>query len=199
MSTDPGLSIEALADRAGVSVRTVRYYISQGLLPGPANRGKYASYDVDHLARLQLIRRLVDQRVPLADLRERLVHLTPDEVRTLLREEDRRSRALEQTRKTASPREYVSGLLARARAAPAPAPPPSQHPPVQPLLAPASPALRAAKPAPQSSILQPELVQRWELAPGVELLVRPEAARQHAHLIERLLESARDEASRNSR
>ena len=115
VSGERGLSIEELADRAGVSVRTVRYYISQGLLLGPANRGKYASYDDDHLARLQLIRRLVDQHVPLAELRERLAHLSSEELKALLRQEERHSRALDQARAERSPRDYVSRLLARAR------------------------------------------------------------------------------------
>jgi DNA-binding transcriptional MerR regulator len=108
-----GLSIEQLAEQAGVSVRTVRYYISQGLLPGPAARGKYASYDDDHLARLQLIRRLVDQHVPLAEQRQQLQQLSADDLRGLLQAEEQHARAMQQA---PSPREYVSQLLAHARA-----------------------------------------------------------------------------------
>jgi DNA-binding transcriptional MerR regulator len=48
-----GMTIEALADAAGVSVRTARFYISQGLLPGPGARGRAATYGPDHLARLR--------------------------------------------------------------------------------------------------------------------------------------------------
>ena len=188
-----GPSIEELAGRAGVSVRTVRYYISQGLLLGPANRGKYASYDDDHLARLQLIRRLVDQHVPLAELRERLAHLSSEELKALLRQEERHSRALDQARAERSPRDYVSRLLARARTRPAV---PSRQPPAdyQRALAQHLPS-PAAAPLP---LAQPEPVQRWELAPGVELYARADSAQQYAQLIERLLESARDELGRDS-
>ena len=183
-----GLSIEELADHAGVSVRTVRYYITQGLLPGPATRGKYASYDEDQLARLQLIRVLVDQHVPLAELRERLAQLSDEEVHTLLRQEQRRLRSLEQARTAPSPRDYVSGLLARARAPSTLSPPPRA-------LTPSAPQPQAA---PSTHIAQPEAMQRWELAPGVELYVRADSARQYARLIERLLESAREELGRTS-
>jgi hypothetical protein len=41
--------------------------------------------------------------------------------------------------------------------------------------------------------LQPaEAWQRWELAPGVELQVRAEAARRYRDLIRRVLEAARE-------
>ena len=177
---ETALSIEELAERAGVSVRTVRYYIGEGLLSGPANRGKYASYDEQHLARLRLIRRLVDQHVPLAEVRDRLAQLSVDEVHSLLQQEERQEVA------AASPREYVSGLLARARVAPkmaAPAPVQAMAPPAPQLPAEAEP--------------EPEVVQRYELAPGVELFVRADATRTYARLIERLLESARDVLGRS--
>lgn len=96
-------------------MRTVRYYISQGLLPGPGARGKSVSYGGDHLARLRLIRRLAEQHVPLAEQRERLAQLSADDLHALLREEDHEYRALEQARAAESPRDYVSRLLARAR------------------------------------------------------------------------------------
>jgi len=188
VGSDDGLSIEELADRAGVSVRTVRYYITQGLLPGPATRGKYASYDEDQLARLQLVRLLVDQHVPLAELRERLAQLSAQEVRTLLRQEQRRVRTREQARTAPSPRDYVSGLLARARA-------PSTMSPAPSMPTPAAPRVQAV---PTTPITQPDAMQRWELAPGVELYVRADSARHYARLIERLLESARDELGRTS-
>jgi hypothetical protein len=37
----------------------------------------------------------------------------------------------------------------------------------------------------------PEQLQRWELAPGIELLVSSDAAQRHANLIDRLLQTAR--------
>jgi DNA-binding transcriptional MerR regulator len=65
---DP-LDLTALADRAGVSIRTVRYYIQQGLLPGPEARGPGAHYKEEHLDRLLLIKRLQREHLPLAEIR----------------------------------------------------------------------------------------------------------------------------------
>ena len=58
-----------LADRAGVSIRTVRYYIQQGLLPKPEARGPGAHYKDEHLDRLLLIKRLQKEHLPLAEIR----------------------------------------------------------------------------------------------------------------------------------
>ena len=73
-------------------VRTIRFCfsIAQGLLPGPQGRGKAAAYREEHLLRLQLIRRLSEQRVPLAEIRARVAPLALEEVRALLGEEERR-------------------------------------------------------------------------------------------------------------
>jgi DNA-binding transcriptional MerR regulator len=115
MDRSEPLTIDDLAQQAGVPVRTVRYYISQGLLPGPDGRGKAATYDADHLARLRLIRRLADGHVPLAEQRERLERLSPGEVRALLDEDQRQAADLQRASQAPSPRGYISGLLDRAR------------------------------------------------------------------------------------
>jgi DNA-binding transcriptional MerR regulator len=165
------LSIEDLAQAADVPVRTVRYYISGGLLSGPGARGRAASYDDEHLARLQLIRRLVDQHVPLAEVRDRLTHLSGAEVESLLRSEHRREAALRRASQ-ASPQDYISGLLNQtrnARATTEPKPSPARS---------------------RSEVEEPSW-RRWELAPGVELHVRADAAQQHAALIEQLLKISR--------
>lgn len=49
------LSVEALAGQAGLSVRTVRYYQAEGLLPAPERIGRTARYGPDHVERLGLI------------------------------------------------------------------------------------------------------------------------------------------------
>lgn len=73
-----------LADRARVTPRTVRYYISQGLLASPEGRGPAARYDETHLSRLLLIRQLQRQHLPLAEIRRRLGELSDGEVRSLV-------------------------------------------------------------------------------------------------------------------
>jgi DNA-binding transcriptional MerR regulator len=52
------LSVEELAQRAGVTVRTIRYYQSEGLLPPPGRAGREARYGDAHVERLGLIARL---------------------------------------------------------------------------------------------------------------------------------------------
>ena len=56
--TTEELLIHELAARAGISVRTIRYYIEEGLLPQPSYQGKYSYYTLNYLDRLELIRRL---------------------------------------------------------------------------------------------------------------------------------------------
>jgi DNA-binding transcriptional MerR regulator len=50
-----------LAERSGVAVPTIKFYLREGLLPrGEARGATRASYDVEHVRRLRLIRALVD-------------------------------------------------------------------------------------------------------------------------------------------
>ncbi|HKS70838.1 MAG TPA: MerR family transcriptional regulator, partial [Ktedonobacterales bacterium] len=102
----PRLTIEELAAHADVPVRTVRYYIAEGLLPGPGSRGKGAAYTGEHLVRLRLIRRLAARRVPLGEIRDLLARLPADEARAVLREEARRAEELESSAAAPSPKEY---------------------------------------------------------------------------------------------
>ncbi|HLW00690.1 MAG TPA: MerR family transcriptional regulator [Ktedonobacterales bacterium] len=183
------LTIEELAERAETSVRTIRFYIAEGLLPGPGARGKAASYSGDHLQRLRLIRRLAEQRVPLAEMREMLARLSPGDEQALLNEEEERAMQREQAAQSTSPKDYLATLLHQARAA-------RQPPSAQPSAAtsfPAAPA-PAAKLPPQPIPGLPSrpihMWQRWELAPGVELHVRADVAAQQRQLIERLLWAA---------
>ncbi len=183
------LTIEELAERAEISVRTIRFYIAEGLLPGPGARGKAASYSSDHLQRLRLIRRLAEQRVPLAEMREMLARLSPEDEQALASEEEERAMQREQAAQSPSPKDYLATLLHQARAA------------RQPPAAPPSPALSfPASPAPSARLYprpihapprQPaDVWQRWELAPGVELHVKADVADQQRQLIERLLWAA---------
>jgi DNA-binding transcriptional MerR regulator len=194
-----GLTVEELAERAGVSVRTVRYYISQGLLPGPDGRGRAAAYKDDHLARLLLIRRLADQHVPLAEQRQRLEGLTLPEVTSLLGEEERHGAALEQAEAARSPRDYVGTLLARARAArsepgQSPMPRAAVSPPAQ---LPMAGAMRSEPARAAPSPMLSETWHTWQLAPGIELRVRADLVRMYTRLIERLLETAREAPGRD--
>src|SRR5258707_11155039 len=77
--------ISELADAAGTTPRTVRFYTAEGLLPPPDARGRYALYSNEHLDRLRLIDRLKEAHQPLNAIRERLAQLTGEEIGSLLR------------------------------------------------------------------------------------------------------------------
>jgi len=49
------LKLSELASKSGVPARTIRYYISLGLMPGPVQVGRNASYTAEHLKRILTI------------------------------------------------------------------------------------------------------------------------------------------------
>ncbi|MYW62809.1 MerR family transcriptional regulator [Streptomyces sp. SID8379] len=76
----PTLTVDELAARAGVTVRTIRFYSTRGLLPppviGPRRVGRYGQ---DHLSRLALIEELQHQGMTLAAI-ERYLEQLPAEL-----------------------------------------------------------------------------------------------------------------------
>ena len=74
------LDLKQLCDIAGVTPRTVYFYIQRGLLPRAGTHGPGAKYEHRHLARLQLVRMLQREHLPLAEIRERLQALSDEEV-----------------------------------------------------------------------------------------------------------------------
>jgi DNA-binding transcriptional MerR regulator len=79
-----GYDVNELAERARVSVRTVRYYIQQGLLPRQGQTGPGVRYGEDYLSRLRLIRRLQAQHLPLVEIRKQLGSLSDPEMEAAL-------------------------------------------------------------------------------------------------------------------
>jgi DNA-binding transcriptional MerR regulator len=80
----PGLTIDELARRAGMTVRNVRAHQSRGLLPPPDVRGRTGYYGAEHVARLELIRTLQDDGFNLESIR-RLLERTGGSSEELLR------------------------------------------------------------------------------------------------------------------
>ncbi|WP_326719371.1 MULTISPECIES: MerR family transcriptional regulator [unclassified Streptomyces] len=79
MTTDteePALTVDELAARAGVTVRTVRFYSTKGLLPPPViGPRRVGHYSQEHLARLALIEELQHQGMTLAAIERHLQQL----------------------------------------------------------------------------------------------------------------------------
>src|SRR5580765_3204399 len=77
------MNIGELARQAEVTPRTIRYYVEQGLLP-PPERGYPAEYTAEHAERLELIKLLKDERLPLEEIKATVQQLAPADVSDLL-------------------------------------------------------------------------------------------------------------------
>jgi len=178
------LTIAELAERADTSVRTVRYYITQRLLPPAIGRGVRAHYTTEHLDRLRLVRRLSAAHVPLPEQREYVARLSGDAVRS----------ALARTTATTDDDLTQSGVVHSVR-----------DDGWQHMWATAPHVLQSESPTRPSSIMgrveirdvssneppaAPAAWRRWELASGVELHVRADAELALDGFIGRLLRTA---------
>ncbi|MEW2165573.1 MerR family transcriptional regulator [Streptomyces sp. NPDC007084] len=75
---EPTLTVDELAARAGVTVRTVRFYSARGLLPPPViGPRRVGHYSQEHLARLALIEELQHRGMTLAAIERHLTQLPP--------------------------------------------------------------------------------------------------------------------------
>jgi DNA-binding transcriptional MerR regulator len=66
---DTRYSIGEVAERGGVTRRTVRYYVQRGLIPGPLGRGRGEHYSEEHLAALLRVKSLQEQGATLEEIR----------------------------------------------------------------------------------------------------------------------------------
>lgn len=76
-------SLDDLVRLSGLPLRTIRFYMQEGLLKGPDSRGKFAHYSQPHLDQLELISRLKKLHIPLQQIRQLINNMTPDEVQQL--------------------------------------------------------------------------------------------------------------------
>ena len=166
--------IHELAERAGTTVRTIRYYTAEGLLPPPFTDGKYAVYTVNHLNRLELIRRLKEAYLPLREIRQILLSLSNEEVVQRLAEEPPAPPAA-QPAPGADALQYISHLMKE---------PGPIHINAMRILPEPPPAPRPAEPP-------GETWQRLHLAPVVELHLRAPMDAANRARLEQLIAFAR--------
>jgi DNA-binding transcriptional MerR regulator len=190
------LWISELAEMTGVSTRTIRYYIEEGLLPQPEVQGKYAVFNEDYLTRLKLIKYLKDAYLPLKEIKRQLDSLMIPEMHDLVRKfETDPSRALaglgiypaeknkvleidfsKSAPATDSAQEYIKRTLNRQPAA-------IREPAMK---------FNAQAPAPgHNPAASSENWQRVELAPGVELNIRQPQSSTRRSQVEELIAFAR--------
>ena len=77
-AVEGSLTVDELAARTGMTVRTVRFYATEGLLPAPERRGRIAYYGAPHRMRLDLIRTLQDHGYTLAAIERVLARIPHD-------------------------------------------------------------------------------------------------------------------------
>lgn len=74
---EPRFSLAELVDASGVPERTIRQFITDGLVPPALGRGRARYFTPNHLAQLELVARLRDQRLSVEEIRSRLVATGP--------------------------------------------------------------------------------------------------------------------------
>jgi DNA-binding transcriptional MerR regulator len=189
-------SLTELADLAGVTPRTVRYYLAQGLLPAVGQTGPGSKYGSDHLDRLRLIKRLQAEHLPLAEIRHRLDALDPDAIREL-------AGSPEPEPPSDSALDYLRTVLGDPRSAGRPAegyqvalkaPPAAMSAPDEPPLPaqPAPPSLATAAAPAQTTSIERSQWERIVLAPDVELHLRRPLSRSQNKQVDRLVTIARE-------
>jgi len=81
IATEPTLA--ELAAASGLLPRTLRSWVTQGLLPGPISRGPFARYPADTLERVLAVRAMRDLLgMPLATIRQELLVASPEQIHT---------------------------------------------------------------------------------------------------------------------
>ncbi len=220
MATNETYSLPQFAAAAAVTPRTVRYYISEGLLPSPG-AGPQARYTDEHLDRVRLIKELQRNHLPLAEIRTQLAGLTHDDVRRLIESHAPRQRP--QTSALDYVRSVLAGTTARST------PPRSTPPPPAAAAGPPTPAqARAARvdavasvsedaepmytrlthpvpayhPGARPPQIQPQIQAQiqpdrshWEriaLDPDVELHIRRPLTRRQNRAVSRIIAAARE-------
>lgn len=77
--TSDAMTVDELAARAGLTVRTIRFYGTRGLLPPPTlGPRRVGQYGPEHLSRLALIEELRQHGMTLAAIERYLRQLPPD-------------------------------------------------------------------------------------------------------------------------
>lgn len=84
MTEEIRYTIGQLAEEAGITARTIRYYVEQGLLSPPQRRGRYTCYTHHDLNRLHLIAKLKRAYLPLSTIRTQLQGLSEAQIEAMV-------------------------------------------------------------------------------------------------------------------
>ena len=188
---DPDYQINELAKKAGVSVRTIRFYINEGLLPAPHTRGRYSTYTNEYLDRLELISLLKGRFLPLKEIRRQIGLLDWEEIKAALaheREAAQVARGSEtdpaEVRENSSALDYINRLMA----APTKTSPGTRQQGISSLSQGNQPQARSTA-ANHSD--QEEIWERIRLAPGVELHIQKPTSTSDQTRLDQLIDFTR--------
>lgn len=187
MPTEGAYTITDLARLTGLNVRTIRYYVVQGLIGASGESGRGAHYDQGHLDRLRLIVRLRAQHLPLAEIRARLEQLGDAEVAQVLDEEGTPANP-----PASSALDYIRGVLGSTTQPRSPMLMRSMALPLASLPGPqaAAPATTATGPEPSAESGRSQW-ERLSLGANVELHIRRPLSRVEQKRVERFITIAR--------
>jgi DNA-binding transcriptional MerR regulator len=73
-----------LERETGLTPRTIRFYIKEGLIPGAKGRGVGATYGPAHLLRLKAVNLLKEDHLPLEEIKQRLDAMRDSELAAML-------------------------------------------------------------------------------------------------------------------
>jgi len=219
-STPGQFNARELAKQAETTVRTIHYYVAEGLLPPPEGTTRNALYGSAHLARLKVIAALRVEGLSLAAIRSRL-HLLSDEgvvevLQTLERYDDELStgdvtalgliEAAVVDQSSDAQSDMVSerpapAMLSRSLPPAISSPPDSAREYVDRMLN------RSESPGQTSSRREahvrpkrpPETWHHFSIEDGIDIRVRDDRLRPERRQIETFIESVRDLARRANR
>ncbi|MFV2064153.1 MAG: MerR family transcriptional regulator [Chloroflexota bacterium] len=181
MPNEQEYTISELASLAGVTPRTIRYYISIGLLPSPGQVGPKTAYGDGYLQRLHLIRQLQRDHLPLGEIGARLDGLDDEAVERALDEyqpADASGSALEYIRRLQEGGEPPGQPNRSLREAPDTGAP--------------MPQMAPTGPPPDPKVTQRSQWDRVELSHNVELHIRRPLSRPDNKRVERLIRIGRE-------
>lgn len=79
--------IGELAEKTGVTKRTIHYYVNRGLIPNPIGIGVNSFYTDEHLIKILLIKKFQEaQFLPLEEISKKIVGVPLSEAKSLLEE-----------------------------------------------------------------------------------------------------------------
>ena len=80
--------VSELAQKAGVTKRTIHYYVSKGLLLPPEGSGVNSLYNDEHLKRILLIKKLQAEYMPLNKIREYILENPKESSEKIVKEKN---------------------------------------------------------------------------------------------------------------